>query len=268
MTDIQTYNNSNDLTFEDFGHENGSKYWWASEYAGMLGYSNYASFKNPINRAIKSCMNASIDHFDDFRSERRIIDGVEIDDIKLSRFACYMIAMNADIKKPIVAKAQAYFAEQVEKINIILEGHNEIERLNIRHEIRDMFAPLNSMAKSCGVINFGLFHDAGYRGLYNRGIGDVKKMKGIKDNADHFDFMGRTELAANLFRMTMTEERLKSQPVQGEKAAMAIHKQVGKEVRSMVVKNTGTTPESLPAERRLGEVKKALKKAKALNKKT
>jgi DNA-damage-inducible protein D len=198
---------------------------------------------------------------------KRIVDGNAIDDIKLSRFACYMVAMNADIKKPVVARAQAYFAEQVEKINIILEGRNEIERLNIRHEIRDMSAPLNSAAKSCGVVNFGLFHDAGYRGLYNRGIGDVKKMKGIREAADHFDFMGRTELAANLFRMTMTEERLKMQPGSGEKEAMHVHNQVGREVRNMVIKNTGTTPENLPAERRLGDVKKALKQARALNKK-
>jgi DNA-damage-inducible protein D len=212
-------------------------------------------------------MNANLDYFEDFRKEQRIVDGIPVDDIKLSRFACYMIAMNADIKKPIVAKAQAYFATQIEKINIILEGSEEIERLNIRDDIRGSSVSLNSAAKGCGVVNFAFFHDAGYKGLYNRGIKDVKKMKGIKDIADHFEYMGRVELSANLFRMTMAEERLKTQPVYGEKEAMDVHKKVGKEVRDIVIRNTGTTPENLSAERRLGEVKKALKKAKELNKK-
>lgn len=256
MDDIQLKKEQH-LTFEDFGHENGIKYWWASEYAEMLGYSNYHSFKNAINKAIKSCMNARVDYFEDFRNERRTIDGEVIDDIKLSRFACYMVAMNADVKKAAVAKAQTYFAEQVEKINILLEGANEIERLNIRDDIREMSAPLNSAAKKCGVVNFAFFTDAGYKGLYNRGIKEVKKIKGIKESADHFDFMGRTELAANLFRMTMTEERLKNHPVSGENAAMDIHKKVGKEVRDMVKRNTGVFPEDLPVERRLGEVKKS-----------
>jgi DNA-damage-inducible protein D len=223
MTDILTANNNN-LSFEDFGHENGTRYWWASDYASMLGYANYSSFINPINRAIKSCMNANIDYFEDFRKEQRIVNGIPVDDIKLSRFACYMIAMNADIKKPIVAKAQAYFAAQIEKINIILEGSEEIERLNIRDDIRGSSVSLNFAAKGCGVVNFALFHDAGYKGLYNRGIKDVKKMKGIKETADHFEYMGRVELSANLFRMTMTEERLKTQPVYGEKEAMDVHK--------------------------------------------
>lgn len=129
-----------------------------------------------------------------------------------------------------------------------------------------MSAPLNSAAKKCGVVNFAFFTDAGYKGLYNRGIKEVKKIKGIKESADHFDFMGRTELAANLFRMTMTEERLKNHPVSGENAAMDVHKKVGKEVRDMVKRNTGVFPEDLPVERRLGEVKKAVKQAKKLNK--
>ena len=266
MSGITNYEDNN-LTFEDFGHNNGTKYWWGSEYAKMLGYSSFSSFMNAINRAIKSCMNANIDYFEDFKKEIRILDGKAMDDIKLSRFACYMIAMNADVKKPVVAKAQAYFAEQVEKINIILEGANEIERLNIRSEIRDNYAALNSAAKNSGVVNFGLFHDAGYRGLYNRGISDVKKIKGIKESTDHFEYMGRVELSANLFRMTMTEERLKNTTALGEKTAMDIHKKVGKEVRDMVIKNTGVAPENLTAERRLGEVKKELKKAKELNKK-
>lgn len=253
------------LSFEDYGHENGTKYWWASEYSKMLGYVTYSSFQNPINKAIKACMTANIPYLEDFRHSQRLVDGNPIDDIKLSRFACYMIAMNADIKKVPVARAQTYFADQVERINIILEGSNDIDRLTIREDIKEGNISLNSVAKNAGVSNFGLFHDAGYRGLYNRGIGEVKKMKGIKANADHFDFMGRAELSANLFRITMTEERLKNQTMKDERSARAIHKTVGKEVRNLVIRNTGKAPEQLQAERRLGEVKKELKKIKALN---
>jgi len=259
--------NSSNLSFEDFGHENGTKYWWASEFSKMLEYANLTSFMSPINKAIKACMTANIDYFEDFRREVRIVDGNQFEDIKLSRFACYMIAMNADIKKEAVAKSQAYFADQVEKINIILEGSTEIDRLTIREDIKDSNISLNSAAKNAGVVNFGLFHDAGYKGLYNRGIGEVKKIKGIKDSADHFDYMGRAELSANLFRITMTEERLKNQPLKNEKLAIGIHKQVGKEVREMVIRNTGKAPEYLKTERKLNDVKKDLKKVKALNKK-
>lgn len=259
------YINDNELSFDDLGHENGTKYWWASEYSKMLGYSSYTSFLNPVNKAIKACMTANIPYLEDFRHEQRIVDGSHIDDIKLSRFACYMVAMNSDTKKIPVAKAQAYFADQVEKINIILDGSKDIERLTIREDIKDGYSSLNSAAKNAGVVNFGLFHDAGYKGLYNRGIGEVKKMKGIKPSADHFEHMGRTELSANLFRITMTEERLKNQPLKNEKFAMDIHKKVGKEVREIVIRNTGKTPEELQAERKLGDVKKDLKKIKALN---
>lgn len=254
------------MTFEDFGHENGVRYWWASEFAQMLGYATLESFRKPINKAIQAFMAAGIDYFSDFRNEIRIVDGKTIQDIKLSRFACYMASMNADPKKPNVAHAQLYFADQVEKINVILEGHNDMDRLLSREEIKTGNIALSAAAKKSGVENFGLFQDAGYRGLYNCGVTDLRKKKGINPKHDHFDYMGRTELAANLFRITLTEERLKNAPEIGERAAMDVHKSVGKQVRKMVVDNTGTTPENLKPEKRLNEVKKELKKAgKALN---
>lgn len=255
-------------TFEDYGQENGMRFWWASQFSKMLGYASLSSFTNPINRAIQACMSANISYHDDFVRKEREVDGKKFNDFKLSRFACYMVAMNADPKKPQVAKAQVYFADQVEKVNIILEGSNDFERLQIRDEIKSSFTSLNSAASNHGVVKFGLFHDAGYRGLYNRGIKAVKVKKGIKPTADHFDFMGRTELAANLFRITLTEERLKNSASSSETTAKNIHNTVGKQVRKMVKDNTGQFPEDLQTERRLGEVKKELKKAtKKLNNK-
>ncbi len=254
------------MTFEDYGKENGMRFWWASDFSNMLGYANLKSFTKPMNRAIQSCMSANIDYHNDFVRTKRVDNGVEIDDFRLSRFACYMVAMNSDSKKPQVAKAQVYFADQVEKINLILEGRNDLERLQSREEIKSGNTALQSAASGHGVKNFGLFHDAGYRGMYNQGIKKVKEKKGLKSTVDHFDYMGRTELAANLFRITLTEERLKNSSSSSEKTAMNIHKQVGGQVRKMVKDNTGQNPEDLKVERRLGDVKKELKKAtKKLN---
>jgi DNA-damage-inducible protein D len=257
------------LTFEDYGNENGSKYWWGTDYCKMLGYSSMASFiKGPINKAIQSCMAANIEFHNEFRRETRVLDGNSIDDFKLSRFACYMIAMNGDSKKPQVARAQVYFADQVEKINLILEGAEDIKRIEQRDELKIRNVSLNSAAKLSGVSNFAFFHDAGYRGLYNQGIKQLKTKKGLKPSADHFDYMGSTELAANLFRIALTEERLKTQGIQGEANAQNVHRSVGKQIRKMVQDNTGQDPENLPVERRLGDVKKELKKAtKKLNSK-
>jgi DNA-damage-inducible protein D len=254
------------LSFEDYSQQNGMTFWWATDFGAMLGYANFVSFTNAINKAITSCMAANIAYYDDFVRQKRIVDGRSIDDFKLSRFACYMVAMNADAKKPQVAKAQVYFAEQAEKINVILEGKADLDRLLIRDEVKTGNIALNRAASNHGVERFGLFNDAGYRGLYNKGIKDVKRQKGLKPTADHFDYMGRTELAANLFRITLTEERLSQNEGGTERGAMNIHKAVGSQVRKMVKENTGKNPEDLKVERRLGEVKKELKKAtKKLN---
>lgn len=254
-------------TFEDYGHENGTRFWWASEYAQMLGYASLDSFRKSINRSIQAFMAAGIEHFTDFRNELRIVDGKTIQDIKLSRFACYMVAMNADTKKPQVARAQLYFADQVEKINLMLEGNNDLDRLLTRDEIREGQKALASAAKDSGVVNFAFFQDAGYRGLYNMSLKNLKNRKGINQKHDHFDYMGRTELAANLFRITLTEERLKKSATNNEQGAKNIHKHVGSQVRKMVIDNTGSAPENLAPERRLNEVKKELKKAgRELNK--
>jgi DNA-damage-inducible protein D len=255
------------LTFEDFGHENGTKYWWASEYAQMLGYSGLESLKKPVNKAIHACMAAGIEYFNDFRHEKRIAGGRELSDVKLSKLACYLVAMNANPQFENVAKAQIYFADQVQKINNLLENAEELERLNIRSEIATGNVALSSAAKQSGVVNFVLFHDAGYRGLYNRGLKAVKEMKGIPQGKNHFDFMGRTELAANLFRITLTEEKLKQQPTSSEAGAKRVHQSVGAQVRQMVKNNTGVNPEQLPVSTHLNEVARNLKKAsRELNK--
>lgn len=247
--------------FEDFGHENGVKYWWASDFMLMLDYPSMASFIKPINKAMAACLSVNIDIHDNFVKTDRVIDGQHNVDYKLTRFACYMVSMNCDSKKQPVAEAQAYFARQAEKIDLILEGKKDLERLLIREEVKEGNKILNSAAKASGVRNYGLFTDAGYRGLYNAGITDVKRKKGVNKDHNLIDYMGRTELAANLFRITLTEEKLKKAGWVGEKNANAIHNKVGKQVRKMVRDNTGKNPEDLKPERRLNEVTKELKKA-------
>mgnify|MGYP000492387311 CR=1 FL=1 len=158
------------VTFEDLGYQNGFKYWWASEFMSMLDYPSMTSFQKPLNKAMSACLTVGIDIHENFVKVEREIEGEIVGDYKLTRFACYMVAMNCDIKKPVVSRAQAYFAKQAEKIDLILEGTNDLERLLSREEVKEGKKLLNATAKKAGVENFGLFTHAGYRGLYNKGI--------------------------------------------------------------------------------------------------
>ena len=257
---------SQSLTFEDFGHQNGITYWWASDFMKMMGYPNLTAFTKPINRAMQACLSINIDCHDNFIKADKIVDGHYITDFKLTRFACYMIAMNGDIKKPEVARAQVYFAKQAEQINLMLSGSDDVDRLIIRDEIKDGNKSLTSTAKSSGVINFAFFMDAGYMGMYNTGIKKLTQKKGLQSGQSLYDYMGKTELSANLFRIALTEEKLKQQNIFNENHANQIHRKVGSDIRKMVKENTGLNPEDLPIERRLGDVSKELKKAnKQLN---
>lgn len=260
-----------ELVFENQADSktNEIQYWKASAFLKLLGYPNLTSFMKPIQRAMQACLAANIDTHENFIKTNTQNESGEItSDYLLTRFACYMISMNADSKKPEVANSQVFFAKQAEKIQIILEGKNDIDRLHARSEVKDGTKALTAAAKAAGVSNYGMFMDAGYRGLYNRSIDNVKELKGVSKTHNLFDYMGRTELAANLFRITLTEERLKNERVNNERNANFVHQSVGKEVRSMVISNTGKTPEGLPVERRITEVTKELKKAnKKLNKK-
>lgn len=249
-------------TFEDFGNDNGLRYWWASWYCSVLGYASMKSFEKVIERAIKACMTAGISWDEDFRKETLLDeDGKHRVDWKLSRMACYLVAMNADSKKPAVGRAQVYFAEQVEKINLILEGKNDIERLETREELKESFKALSAAAKAHGVTNYAFFNDAGFRAMYNQSQGQLAKKRGVS-KMQIYDHMSRVEMAANLFRVTLTEEKLQSlkKPI-GQAGAQRVHGSIGAQVRKMVKDNTDQNPEDLPQERRLPEVKKELKKA-------
>ena len=239
------------LSFEDFKHQNGIVYWLASEFLTMLGYDDMRSFRKVIDKTTRALISLGIDHYENIKP----IDG----DFKLTRFACYLAAMNADPKKPQVANAQAYFATQTRKFEMYLQNGNDIDRLLYRDELRESDKMLSAAAFNAGVEDYARFKNAGYRGMYNMLNVQLAERRGI-EKSKLFESMGRTELAANLFRITQTEERIKSQHIHGQSRLEQTHYDVGREVREMVLRNTGNTPENLPQERVLPEVKKEVKR--------
>lgn len=251
---VETYNlmaielitsENHEFSFEDFRNENGICFWWATDLMKMLDYKDFKSFQKAIDRAIKACITLSIPHDDNFTSTTRDINGEQSKDFKLTRFACYLIVMNADSKKEPVAAAQVYFAQQTRKFELFIENSDQFERILIRDEIKEGNKSLAAVAKSHGVTDYARFANAGFLGLYNMlnvTLADRRKIQ----PGQLYDHMGRTELAANLFRITQTEEKIKNFSIKGQWNLEATHMGVGKEVRDIIIKNTGKTPEQLP----------------------
>jgi DNA-damage-inducible protein D len=250
--------NSNTLSFEDFKNENGITFWWASDLMIMLGYKEMKSFHKVLDRATKAFVSLGIPHYENIIAEQREKNGSHFQDFKLSRFACYLTVMNGDPKKLEVASAQVYFAQQTRKFELYIQDSDQIERLLIREELTEGNKSLASVAKQAQVIDFAKFQNAGYVGMYNMPSWKLEDKRGVK-KGKLMDFMGRTELAANLFRVTQTEERIKNKKISGQLNLEQTHFQVGKEVRDIIIKNVGKTPENLPIERQLSDVKKELK---------
>lgn len=226
----------------------------------LLGYENYTVFLKAINRAIGACMSLNIQVTENFVQVEREIDNKTVSDYKLTRFACYLIAMNGDPKKPQVAKAQIYFISMAEVIRHYVEQTENIDRLIIREEITDREKSLSGVAKSHGVIQYGLFQNAGYRGMYNKNINELKKIKGLKDlKRSLLDFMGKEELAANLFRITQTEAKIKNEEIKGQQNLEKAAEGVGRKVRQTMIEISHTPPENLALKGDIQNVKKELK---------
>jgi len=250
------------INFNDIAQENGFTHWYASDYMKMLGYESYQSFKKAINRAMTTCMTLDIDTYDNFQQIRREIDGKKQTDYKLSRFACYLVAMNADNKKLKVAQAQAFFAVTAETIRRYVDDAGEVERVLIRDEISQHEKTLSNAASEAGVSKDGyaLFQNAGYRGMYNMNLNQLKKYKGLeKKKRTLLDFMGKDELAANLFRLTQTELKLKNDGVKGQRNAEATAENVGRKVRKTMLEISGIKPEDMVLSEDIKKVKTSLK---------
>jgi DNA-damage-inducible protein D len=257
MDEMQVYQEQT-LTFEDFKNENGMVFWWASELMLMLGYPDMVAFRKVIDRATKAFISLGINHYENIVFHSHEVDGVSAPDFKLSRFACYIVAMNADPKKREVAMVQAYFAEQTRKFELYVHGNSDMERLLFREEIKEGNKSLAKMAQTAKVEDFARFNNAGYLGMYNQLNVQLAKRRNVEPSK-LLETMGRTELAANLFRITQTEERIKSKRIVGQAALEGTHYNVGKEVREMVIRNTGRPPEALPQEREIPDLKRDLK---------
>jgi len=246
----------------------GFDYWHARDLQNLLGYAEWRNFEDAIDRAKMACESSGgipRHHFGDVTKMVPLGSDAKRDivDVVLTRLACYLIAMNGDPRKPEVAAAQNYFAIQTRRQELA-DQFNEVEdRLALRERVRDANKDLNSAAKDVGVQNYAYFHDKGYQGLYG-GLkySEIKHIKGINPQEDLLDRVGHAELAANEFRITQTELRLRNQQVNGQKQAEDVHNYVGKEVRQTIKKLSRTMPEDLPPAPSI----KQLRKAKAIKK--
>jgi len=245
----------------------GAEYWSARDLQPLLGYSQWRRFEEAIKRAMVSCEqsgNRPDYHFTGAGKMIVIGKGGErpVDDYHLSRFACYLIAQNGDPRKPEIANAQQYFAIQARRQEISDALAAALERLEIRKQTSEEFEALSGAAREAGVQDrmFGVFHDAGYKGLYN-GLGNaaIKQRKGIAKKENLLDRMDTTELAANQFRMTQTRDKLAREVINNQQQAIAAHETVGREVREAIKRIGGTMPENIPAAEPISTVEKRLK---------
>ena len=265
---------NNNKTFEDIKHidENGIEYWCARELQLVLDYKEWRKFENVIKKAIDACKNSGISAFEHFVGTDKTIQMPKgatksIKEYKLTRYACYLIAQNGDSRKKVIALAQTYFAVQTRKQEIGEKEYSSLTEDEKRFYQRNLTKKgnysLNQAAKNAGVKNFDKFHNAGYKGLYNgETADDIAKRKGLRYREDILDNMGSEELAANLFRITQTESKLKRDNISTEKDANKTHYNIGKNIREVIAKNGGTMPEDLPTP------KKSLKQLEKENKKT
>ena len=257
MSELVKYS---EQTFESIKHINeyGEEYWLARELQLVLEYAQWRRFSDAIERAKLACKNSGFaieDHFADVGKMVDIGSGAEreIDDVMLSRYACYLIVMNGDPRKEVIAVGQTYFAvktRQQELIDNYEQLSEDQKRLAIRNEMITHNKSLAEAAQMAGIEDsrdYAIFQNKGYQGLYG-GLGakEIHARKGLKKSQRILDHMGSTELAANLFRTTQTDEKLRRENIQGKQAAYDTHYEVGKKVRQTIKELGGTMPENLP----------------------
>ncbi|MBI4823662.1 MAG: DNA damage-inducible protein D [Nitrospirae bacterium] len=233
--------------------KNGGEYWMGRDIQQILGYSSWENFQKVIQKARMACESTGIDPNDHFLDTMKMVligSGAQRKkgDYFLTRYACYLIAMNGDSSKPEIGIAQTYFAIQTRRQEKYDKLTADERRLQLRERVKNANLSLTSTAQNAGVQKYALFHSAGYRGLYEMGLAEIKQKKNIPSKEDLLDCAGRTELAANEFRITQTEEKLIRDSINNERGAINTHQKVGAEVRATIKKLGGTMPEDLPAE--------------------
>lgn len=272
---------SNNVMRSNGGHESpferirrvnasGAEFWSSREFAQVLGYSDYRNFEQVIQKARLACFNSGQkpeDHFVDVTEMVDIGSGAQraIRTVFLSRYACYLIVQNADPAKDIVALGQTYFVIQTRRQEMAeLSGEDE-RRLLLRSEMKLHNVKLAGVARRAGVVtslDYAIFQNHGYQGLYG-GLSaqDIRDRRKLGKGHDILDHMGSTELAANLFRATQTEEKLRRDKVKGKEQAGRTHHEVGSKVRQTIRELGGTMPESLPTAESIKAVESKKRKA-------
>jgi DNA-damage-inducible protein D len=253
-----------DHSFESLkqANQHRAEFWSARDLQPLLGYTQWRRFEGAIQKAITSCEQSGNEPAHHFASAGKMVQvgsgsQREVPDFQLSRFACYLIAQNGDPRKPEIALAQKYFAIQTRRQELSDQQAADLERLELRKQASEEFKMLSGAARQAGVQNqhFGIFHDAGYKGLYGgRGSEAIRQRKRIPAKDNLMDRMDATELAANQFRMTQTREKLARDGVRGEQRAIQTHNEVGKEVRAAIQRIGGTLPENIPPAEHIKQV--------------
>ena len=266
MNELKEYT---EKMFEDIKHidEEEKEYWLARELQTALDYKKWQKFINVIENAKIACEQSNFiieDHITQVGKMINVGKGGKrkVEDYKLSRYACYLIAQNGDSRKKTIALAQTYFAIQTRKQELSEKEYSMLtedeKRFYQRNLTRKGNYSLNIVARNVGVRNFDKFHNAGYKGLYSgETANDIAKRKKLRYREDILDNMGSEELAANLFRITQTESKLKRDNISSENDANETHYNIGKNIRKVIAKNGGTMPENLPTpEKSLKELEK------------
>lgn len=255
MTNITNYT---ERVFEKIKHidEEGNEFWYARELMPVLEYAKWQKFKEVISKSKLSCISSGYNVSDHFTRVDKMVDigsntKRRVDDYKLTRYACYLISMNGDSRKKVIALAQTYFAVQTRRQELLDEEYKFLSederRLKIRKQVKEGNFGLNRTAVKSGVKNLAEFHNAGYKGLYNgETADDIARRKGLKYRQDILDNMGSEELAANLFRITQADSKLKRDNVNNEYEANLTHYEIGKKVRDTIKDLDGIMPENLP----------------------
>ena len=274
--------NQHHATFEGIRQQDadGNEFWSARDLQPLLEYSTWDKFKRVIEKAMEACGQSGNEADDHFSQTVKMVDigsGAkrEIEDYRLSRYACYLIVQNGDPTKPVIANGQTYFALQTRRQELnddekFARLSEDEKRLAIRNELAEHNKHLAAAAKDAGVdtpLDYAIFQDHGYKGLYGgMGAKDIHARKGLKKSQKILDHMGSTELAANLFRATQAEEKLKRENVRGKQRANQAHYEVGQKVRQTIKELGGTMPENLPipeqSVKKIESTKKKLEKKK------
>lgn len=252
--------NYSESLFESIKHtdEEGYEFWYARELSKTLEYKDFRNFELTIFKAMDTCKNSGYeisDHFGEVTEMVQIGSGAKrgFPGYQLSRYACYLIVMNGDVSKKIIALGQTYFAVKTRQQELI-ENYDQLnedqKRLAIRNEMKAHNKSLAEAAKLAGITeprDYAIFQNKGYQGLYG-GLGrkEIHERKGLKKTQDILDHMGSTELAANLFRATQTDEKLRRENILGKDEANKTHFEVGRKVRQTIKEIGGTMPEDLP----------------------